>query len=43
GIRDRGGMMFISEANAKRAIVKWGGGQCSGGLGPQTTKDSVCR
>ena len=32
-----------SDANAKRAIVKWSGGQCSVDLGQQTTKDSVCR
>ncbi len=38
-----GSMMFISDANAKRAIVKWSGGQCSVDLGQQTTKDSVCR
>jgi hypothetical protein len=28
-------MMFISDANAKRAIVKWSGGQCSVDLGQQ--------
>lgn len=39
----RGSMMFISDANAKRAIVKWSGGRCSVDLGQQTTKDSVCR
>ncbi|MGE9527220.1 fimbria/pilus outer membrane usher protein, partial [Escherichia coli] len=39
----QGSMMFISDANAKRAIVKWSGGQCSVDLGQQTTKDSICR
>ncbi len=43
GVVGQGSMMFISDANAKRAIVKWSGGQCSVDLGPQTTKDSVCR
>ncbi len=43
GVVGRGSMMFISDANAKRAIVKWSGGQCSVDLGQQTTKDSVCR
>ncbi|HDR2605279.1 TPA: fimbrial biogenesis outer membrane usher protein [Enterobacter hormaechei subsp. oharae] len=43
GVVGQGSMMFISDANAKRAIVKWSGGQCSVDLGQQTTKDSVCR
>ncbi len=33
GVVGRGSMMFISDANAKRAIVKWSGGQCSVDLG----------
>ncbi|MCS5982056.1 hypothetical protein LNO78_27285 [Klebsiella pneumoniae subsp. pneumoniae] len=38
GVVGQGSMMFISDANAKRAIVKWSGGQCSVDLGQQTTK-----
>ncbi|WP_257573518.1 FimD/PapC C-terminal domain-containing protein [Hafnia alvei] len=44
GVVGQGSMMFISDANAKRAIVKVGAaGKCSVDLGQQTTKDSVCR
>jgi outer membrane usher protein len=37
------GMMFISDASAPKATVKWSGGQCSVELSQAKTKETLCR
>ncbi|WP_297207216.1 fimbria/pilus outer membrane usher protein [uncultured Pluralibacter sp.] len=43
GVVGQGSMMFISSAGAKRAIVKWTGGQCAVDLNASNSKEAVCR
>lgn len=43
GVVGEGSMMFISSAEAKRAIVKWSGGQCAVDLNASNSKEAVCR
>lgn len=43
GVVGQGSMMFISDDTAKRAIVKWSGGQCSVELDKATNKERICR
>ncbi|SMA47900.1 Fimbriae usher protein StcC [Klebsiella pneumoniae] len=39
----QGSMMFISDASAPKATVKWSGGQCSVELSQEKTKETLCR
>ncbi|HGN2078868.1 TPA: fimbria/pilus outer membrane usher protein [Providencia stuartii] len=43
GVVGQGGTVFISNEDAKEAIVKWDNGQCVFSLEAGTSKDSVCR
>ncbi|AFJ45175.1 fimbria/pilus outer membrane usher protein [Shimwellia blattae] len=43
GVVGQGSMMFINEATAPRAIVKWSSGQCTVQLDPAKSKEKVCR
>ncbi|HDC4270955.1 TPA: fimbrial biogenesis outer membrane usher protein, partial [Enterobacter kobei] len=43
GVVEQGSMMFISDASAPKATVKWSGGQCSVELSQEKTKETLCR
>ena len=43
GVVGQGSMMFISDASAPKATVKWSGGQCSVELSQEKTKETLCR
>ena len=43
GVGGQGSMMFISDASAPKATVKWSGGQCSVELSQEKTKETLCR
>ncbi|MBM7343210.1 fimbrial biogenesis outer membrane usher protein [Erwinia sp. INIA-01] len=43
GVVGQGSMLFISDASARRAVVKWSGGECSVELGQENNKERVCR
>jgi outer membrane usher protein len=43
GVVGQGSMMFISDASAPKATVKWSGGQCSVDLSQEKTKETLCR
>ena len=43
GVVGQGSMMFISDASASKATIKWNGGQCTVDLSQAKTKETLCR
>ena len=43
GVVGQGSMLFINDASAHDAVVKWSGGQCTVQLNPVNSKEKVCR